>query len=209
MPCVWPLILTMGLAATVLSGLLPLLPDALRYGLLAFLVAAIVWSLRSVLKINWPSSYAAMRRIEARSGLFNRPLSTADDTLAGENLDDRSLALWEEHKRRQLARLGDLKVGTPQSRWRDLDPLSLRVPASIALLASLLLAQGDGLSNLNNALRVGPAAAQKPLALDAWLKPPSYTGKPPLLLTSPAQMEKLKVDRGILVPENQRPGASP
>ena len=63
----WPLILTMLLATTVLSGLLPLLPDALRYGFLAVLIAAIFWSLCSVWKRNWPSAYAAMRRIEARS----------------------------------------------------------------------------------------------------------------------------------------------
>lgn len=198
----WPLIFSMALAAALLSGLLPLFPDTLRYVILAFLAAAIVGSLRSVLKFSWPSAYAAMRRIESRSGLLYRPLSAADDAPAGENLDDRSLALWEEHQRRQLAGLGDLTVGTPQSRWRELDPLSLRVPASMVLLASLLLAQGDGLSNLNSALRVGPPATPRPLALDAWLKPPSYTGKPPLLLTSPAQMERLKVARGILVPEN-------
>ena len=30
------------------------------------------------------------------------------------------------------------------------------------------------------------------VTLDAWLKPPAYTGKPPLLLTSPAEIEKLK-----------------
>ena len=198
----WPLILTLVLAATALSGLLPLLPDALRYGLLGFLVAAIVWSLRSVLKISWPSAYAAMRRIEARSSLFNRPLSTSNDTLAGDGLDERSLVLWEEHKRRQLAKLSDLKIGTPQSNWRDLDPRSLRVPASLALLAVLFLAQGDGISNLKDTFQVGPAVAQKPVSLDAWLKPPAYTGKPPLLLTSPAQVEKLKTDRNILVAEN-------
>jgi uncharacterized protein (TIGR02302 family) len=198
----WPLILTMVLAAAILSGLLPLLPDALRYGLLAFLAAAIFWSLRSVLKIRWPGTYAAMRRIEARSSLFNRPLSTSNDTLAGDSLDERSLALWEEHKRRQLAKLAALKVGTPQSSWRDLDSLSLRVPVSLALLACLFLAQGDSVSNLKNAFQVGPIISQKPLSLDAWLKPPAYTGKPPLLLTSPAQIEKLKTDPGILVAEN-------
>ena len=198
----WPLILTLVLAATALSGLLTLLPDALRYGLLGLLVAAIIWSLRHVLRITWPSPYAAMRRIEAHSSLFNRPLSTSNDTLAGDSLDERSLALWEEHKRRQLAKLADLKVGTPQSNWRDLDPRSLRVPASLALLAVLFLAQGDGVSNLKNAFHVGPAIAQKPISLDAWLKPPAYTGKPPLLLTSPAQIEKLKTDNNILVAEN-------
>ncbi|MDO8351861.1 MAG: DUF4175 family protein, partial [Aestuariivirga sp.] len=143
-----------------------------------------------------------MRRIEAHSSLFNRPLSTSNDTLAGDSLDERSLALWEEHKRRQLAKLNDLKVGTPQSNWRDLDPRSLRVPASMALLAVLFLAQGDGVSNLKNTFQVGPAIAQKPISLDAWLKPPAYTGKPPLLLTSPAQIEKLKTDSSIRIPEN-------
>lgn len=198
----WPLILTLVLAAMALSGLLTLLPDVLRYGLLAFLVAGIIWSLRHVFRITWPSPYAAMRRIEAHSSLLNRPLSTSNDTLAGESLDERSLALWEEHKRRQLAKLNDLKVGTPQSNWRDRDPRSLRVPASLALLAVLFLAQGDGVSNLKNTFQVGPAIAQKPISLDAWLKPPAYTAKPPLLLTSPAQIEKLKTDGNILIPEN-------
>ena len=198
----WPVILTMLLAAALLSSLLPLLPDALRYGLLAFLLAAIIWSLRLVFRIGWPGTYAAMRRIEAQSNLFNRPLSTGDDKLAGDGLDGRSLALWEEHKLRQLAKLADLKVGTPKSGWRDNDIWSLRVPAGLALLASVFLAQGDSLSNLGSAIHVGPVMAQKPLVLDAWLKPPAYTGKPPLLLTSPAQIEKLKGDPAILIPEN-------
>lgn len=198
----WPLILTLVLAATALSGLLTQLPDLLRFGLLGLLAVAIVWSLRHVLRITWPTPYAAMRRIEAHSSLFNRPLSTSNDTLAGDSLDERSLALWEEHKRRQLAKLSGLKVGAPQSNWRDLDPRSLRVPASLALFAVIFLAQGDGISNLKDSFQVGPAAAQKPVSLDAWLKPPAYTGKAPLLLTSPAQIEKLKTDRNILVAEN-------
>ena len=198
----WPFILTIFLAATVLSGLLPLLPDVARYGLIVLLVIAFLWSSRTVLKFRWPSAYAAMRRIEARSSLFNRPISTGSDTLAGDSLDERSLALWEEHKRRQLAKLDNLKIGTPQSRWREIDPYSLRVPATLALLASLFLAQGDGLSNLKNTFHVGPVISQKPISLDAWLKPPAYTGKPPLLLTSPALIEKLKTDHQITVAEN-------
>jgi uncharacterized protein (TIGR02302 family) len=198
----WPLILGMGLTSLILSGLLPLLPDFARYGVLLAAIGALIWSLRSVFKINRPSAYEAMRRIEAQSSLFNRPVSTAKDTLAETGLDERSVALWEEHKRRQLALLVSLKVGTPRSRWRDLDPLSLRVPACIALVASLFLVPEDSLFNLQNTFRVGPVVAQKPLTLDAWLKPPAYTGKPPLLLTSPAEIEKLKTDNEILVPEN-------
>lgn len=198
----WPLIWGAMLAAVMLSGLLPYLPDMARYGVLAVLLGVTLWSLRAVWMINWPNSHDAMRRIEARSTLLNRPLSTRDDSLAEADHDPASEVIWQEHKHRQLAALGDLKVGKPQSAWPSLDPLSLRVPASMALIASLFLAQGDGLSNFKSALHVGPAVAQKTISLDAWLKPPAYTGKPPLLLTSPAVIEKLKTDGQILVPEN-------
>ncbi len=198
----WPLIWATGLGALILSGLLPQIPDLARYGILLIAVGAIIWSLGPVFNMEWPSIYDAMRRIETQSNLFNRPISAAKDTLAETDLDARSRELWEEHKRRQLARLGNLKVGAPQSRWRDLDPLSLRVPVCIALVASLFLAKGDGLANLQGSFRMGPVVAQRPMTLDAWLKPPAYTGKPPLLLTSPTEIEKLKTDKEILTPEN-------
>ena len=198
----WPLILGMGVAALILSNLLPLLSDIARYGILLIAFAAIIWSLRPILYIKWPTSYAAMRRIEAHSSLLNRPISTSRDTLIETGLDDRSLALWEEHKHRQLQLLGDLKVGVPQSNWRDIDPFSLRVPTCIILVAGLILSEGNTLTNLQNAFRVGPAIAQKAVTFDAWLKPPAYTGKPPLLLTSATEIEKLRADSNILVPEN-------
>lgn len=198
----WPLILGMGVAALILSNLLPLLSDIARYGILLIAFTAIVWSLRPILYIKWPTSYTAMRRIEAHSNLLNRPVSTSQDTLVEAGLDDRSLALWEEHKHRQLRLLGDLKVGAPQSNWRDIDLLSLRVPACIILVASLILSEGNTFANLQNAFHIGPVIAQKVMTFDAWLKPPAYTGKPPLLLTSAAEIEKLKVDSNILVPEN-------
>ena len=37
--------------------------------------------------------------------------------------------------------------------------------------------------------------------MDAWLKPPAYTGKPPMLLTSPAMAERLKTEPEITVPD--------
>ena len=198
----WPLVLTVALAALILSGFLTELPDVFRYGLLALGIGAIIWSLRSLWGFRLPTPYDAMRRIETHSSLANRPVSALNDKLAGSGIGEASLALWEEHKRRQLAALTNLKVGPPQSIWRDLDPMSLRVPASLALIASFFLAQGDGLSQLRDAFHVGPATAQTPMSLDAWLKPPAYTGKPPLLLTSPAYVEKLKTDGEILVAEN-------
>jgi uncharacterized protein (TIGR02302 family) len=198
----WPLVISMAASALVISGGLALLPDLARYAVLLGFAGVLLWSLRTVLTFRWPTSYDAMRRVEAKSNLANRPISTSKDTLADEAWDDESRALWEEHKQRQLAALKDLKAGTPRSAWQKIDGMSLRVPAAMALIASLFLAQGNGISNLTDALRIGPLTAQKTLSLDAWLKPPTYTGKPPLLLTSPAFVEKLKTENEIIVPEN-------
>ncbi|HUR44031.1 MAG TPA: TIGR02302 family protein, partial [Aestuariivirga sp.] len=49
---------------------------------------------------------------------------------------------------------------------------------------------------------VASRAGTQNLVLDAWLKPPTYTGKPPLMLTSPAMTERLKNGEEITVPEN-------
>ncbi len=198
----WPLVISMVASALVISGGLALLPDFARYAVLLGFAGGLLWSLRALFKFKWPKPYDAMRRVEAKSNLANRPISTSKDTLGETGWDEQSRALWEEHRQRQIAALKDLKVGPPRSAWPKIDGLSLRVPAAMALIASLFLAQGDGLSNLTDALRIGPAMAQKPLMLDAWLKPPAYTGKPPLLLTSPALVEKLKTENEILVPEN-------
>jgi uncharacterized protein (TIGR02302 family) len=198
----WPLVISMAASSLIISGGLTPLPDLARYAVLLGFAASLLWSLRALFEFKWPTPYEAMRRVEAKSNLANRPISTSKDTLGEMGWDDQSRALWEEHKQRQLAALKDLKAGTPRSAWQKIDGMSLRVPAAMALIASLFLAQGDGLSNLTDALRIGPVMAQKPLTLDAWLKPPAYTGKPPLLLTSPALVEKLKTENEILVPEN-------
>ena len=72
----------------------------------------------------------------------------------------------------------------------------------MALILSLLLGSGSAPANLADSLRLAPIAKAAPLVIDAWLKPPAYTGKPPLMLTSPAMLEKLAVEPEIVVPEN-------
>jgi uncharacterized protein (TIGR02302 family) len=80
--------------------------------------------------------------------------------------------------------------------------LALRVPAALALLAAFFLGSGDLSANFQNALALTAPIPPKPVVLDAWLKPPGYTGKPPLLLTSPAMQEKLKQESELSIPEN-------
>lgn len=197
-----PVLVLMFFGAAVFSGLLPRLPDISRYGLLGLFTLALLWSLKSLVRLAWPTRQAAMRRIEHVSGLPHRPVTALNDRLASESAAPQSQALWEEHKLRQLRNLDRMRAGMPRSSWRHLDPWAFRVPAILALVLSLLLGPGDPQSSLADSLRLTPLAKSAPLALDAWLKPPPYTGKPPVLLTSPAMAERLKVEPEIVTPEN-------
>ena len=198
----WPLVIFAAGAALVVGGVLPLLPNWLRAALLVIWALALLWSFRALLPLRWPTRHEAMRRVEEKSGLAHRPVSARDDRLPEAVEDPLQKALWQEHRLRQLRGLVDLKAGTPQSSWRDIDPRALRLPAALALVAAVLLGPGNVRDSLSGSFAFTDQVNQPQLALDAWLKPPAYTGKPPFLLTSSAMAERLKQEPEVQVPEN-------
>ncbi len=196
-------LIVIGLAIIVLaSGALDWFPKWLDLIVLGLLVASFLYSLKDLIHVKSASRRAAMRRIEQHSIINHRDLSSHDDDLVSESKDDTAQALWEEHKRRQLQALENVKLSPPKSAWRLFDPTALRVPVGLAALAAFLLGSGDLISNTRNALNFTPTIAALPPTLDAWLKPPAYTGKQPILLTSAAMRNKLSTSPEILVPEN-------
>jgi uncharacterized protein (TIGR02302 family) len=198
----WPLLICGLGASLVLSGLLPELPALARIATLGALLVAFAaawWPARS---LRQPSRAEAVRRIETVSHFDHRPLSAVNDRLAGEPTDRAAMALWQEHHLRQLTRLQDARAGTPRSDWQSRDPLALRVPVALLLVVSVLLGAGELGSNFRDTLQFAPSAPGTAISVDAWLKPPAYTGKPPVLLTSEAMRAALVADPEILVPEN-------
>jgi uncharacterized protein (TIGR02302 family) len=196
-------LIVLGIGAAVLaSGFLGHLPLFARYAILAVFAATLIWTILPLFNLRRIRRLHAMRRLEQNSDITHRPVSSAQDKVASEIMDPRADAMWEEHQRRQLAKLGNVKVTPPQSRWRLFDPMALRVPVAMALLAALLLGPGSLTQNIQEATRIAPPVPPIPLTLDAWLKPPAYTGRPPLLLTSPQMQAKLESGGVIEVPEN-------
>lgn len=196
-------LMALGVALIVLaSGLLNTLPLYPRLAILAAIAIWILWTLLPLLRLPRIKRLEALRKIEVASAVSHRGVSSAGDNLATEIMDPRAESLWTEHKQRQLAELDDVKLVPPQSRWRQFDPYALRVPVALGLVATLLLGQGSLTQNLREAARITPVIPAVPLALDAWLKPPTYTGRPPLLLTSNVIREKLATGTDIEVPEN-------
>jgi uncharacterized protein (TIGR02302 family) len=197
----WPMLIIGIAAALVVGGILPLLPVWPRLAVLVVVTLALLWSLKDVLRIRWPGRHEAMRRVEETSGLAHRPVSAQDDRLAHGSAEPIQQAIWEEHRLRQLKGLGQLKAGLPRSSWRVIDPRAFKVPVALALLAALFLGPGDTRSNLADSLSFAAPLPEVQTVMDAWLKPPAYTARPPMLLTSPAMVQRLKAEPEISVPD--------
>lgn len=197
----YPLLMVLALfAMAVLTGILAALPDLVRYAALAAFVLAFLWALRPLVSLAYPARSEGLRRIEQASSLDHRPVSASEDRPA--NPSPESSTIWEAHVARQLARLKELSAGTPRSglKWRD--PYALRLAALLGVVAAAFLYRGDPAANFADAVRISTPSAQIALSLDAWVRPPSYTAKPPLLLTSVAIKERLARDSDLLVPES-------
>lgn len=200
---VFPMMMVLAVfTIAVLSGVIGALPYYLRFAILAGFTLAFLWSLRPLIMLALPARREAIRRVEHESHLDHRPAATADDKAASEFSDAQSLAIWDAHRLRQLARLSHLKAGYPRSGLKILDRYALRFAAVLGLIAAIFLHRGDPATQLADAVRLSPQPEAAVLSLDAWIRPPAYTGKAPIMLTSPATIERLAREGELIVPEN-------
>src|SRR6185437_5208047 len=187
-PRVWLILGLVGLFLLVsLAGLWPMLSDPAHYvGLAAFAVAGVAALLHAV-RVPFPSHEEAVRRIERVSGVPHRPASSYEDTITANAEDPRTAAIWQAHRTRLAAALSRLRVGPPRPRADRQDPIALRGLLVLGV-AALLALVGDSTSDrLRSAFRFNSAIALSEARLDAWVTPPSYTGKPPVMLADGAR----------------------
>jgi uncharacterized protein (TIGR02302 family) len=187
-PRAWLIVAVGGLfLALSLAGLWPRLPELPHKAILALFGLVLAIALISLVRVRIPSREQAIRRVEAGSGLAHRPASSYEDTLTLGAEDPRTAALWRTHRQRLAVLLQKLRVGPPSPRADLYDPFALR--ALLLLLVCLLLVLvGDSASDrLRAAFRFGPLAKGAEARLDAWITPPAYTGKPPIMLADGAE----------------------
>jgi uncharacterized protein (TIGR02302 family) len=197
-----PLALSILAVILLATGVLPALPPELRVGLVIPLLVALVFALKPLFAWRRPSRAATVAALEQESGLVHRPLTSLHDRLSPETSSASSQVLWQEHRLRELARAAGVTARAPRSSWRLFDPRALRVLLWSGLAASLLLGPGTLVGNFKDTIRLKPAALATQASLDAWLKPPTYTGRPPLLLTGETMAAHLADGGEVTVPEN-------
>lgn len=166
-----------------MAGVWPLLPGWLHKLALAALAVALLAALASALRIPMPARDESIRRMERVSGLPHRPASSYEDTLSNAgHQEPETRALWAAHRKRLAAMLERLRVGSPEPRTDRLDPFALRAALLLSAVTLTALVGDSASDRLAAAFRFGASGVASGARIDAWVAPPAYTGKPPIML---------------------------
>lgn len=173
-------------------------------GLLLF-AAALAWPAWLLLKARTPTRREALGRIDADSNLPHRPASTLDDALANAGGDEGTAALWRLHQRRAVDSARLLRVATPAPKIAVHDRFAVRAAVLLALVGSAFVAGPQKFARVTAAFDLrGSAGAAAGYRLDAWIDPPPYTARPPVLLRAslqdtPAEIRRVEAPAGSTV----------
>ena len=158
---------------------LPFLARAI--GLVIFAGVAIA-ALFPLIRFRWPSREEALSRLDRGSGIRHRPATTLTDTLSSQ--DPVAQALWQAQRERTLASLKRIRAGLPHPRLPLHDPWALRALVMVMLVATYFAAGDERAMRLGAAFDWNGVLAPTNVRVDAWVTPPIYTGKPPIILSA-------------------------
>ncbi|MHC4051845.1 TIGR02302 family protein [Bradyrhizobium sp. 25ACV] len=164
------------------AGLWLALPFVARaIGLVVFAGIAIA-VLFPLIRFRWPSREQALSRLDRGSGIRHRPATTLTDTLSSQ--DPVAQALWQAQRERTLASLKRIRAGLPHPRLALHDPWALRALVMVMLVATFFAAGDERAMRLGAAFDWNGVLAPANVRVDAWVTPPLYTGKPPVILSA-------------------------
>ena len=183
----WPALATLATAAGLfltiswLGVWLWLPPLGRAAAVLAFAVIALAAAVPFVF-VRVPAIADGLRRLDHASGLRHRPATALVDALAVTPSDSYSLALWNAHVERARAAAQTFKAGWPSPRVAGRDPYALRALVLIACIATFVAAGGERWKRIAAAFDWQGVVLPANFRVDAWVTPPAYTGKPPIIL---------------------------
>lgn len=181
-------------------GLYRQMPDLLRWVVVFLLIFSFISSLLPIARLRWPSRDEASRLLEERNGLPHQPVGVQEDEPAFETPIAR--ALWKEHQTRMAERIAALDAGLPKPDIARHDRMALRAVPALLLVAAFGFSYSNGAGSVSDAFRNRPAAGplNPDIRLDAWVTPPSYTGRAPIFLTS----QNADRDEAVSVPKSSK-----
>ncbi len=171
----------MGFVAFAWSGLFLAAPAPVRLGGAAAFALGLVAAARLLLRFRPVSAAQARQCLD--SGHEGGPAATLADALANPEREQTG-ALWRAHRLRAQKGLEKLRPPAPAPKLAAQDPYGLVALAILAMLASGFVAGPEKSLRLAAAFDWrGLSAPGAAVRVDAWIDPPRYTGKPPLVLS--------------------------
>jgi uncharacterized protein (TIGR02302 family) len=169
------------LAVSWLGIWLWLPPMGRAIGLFAFVVLTAAATV-PLFFVRLPTRHDRLRRLDRVSGLAHRPATAIADEMATAEGDSWSKALWRAHVEQALAKVRSLKAGLPTPRLMARDPFALRAFVLILAFATFFAAGGERGRRIAAAFDWQGVVLPPNFRLDAWVSPPNYTAKPPVIL---------------------------
>jgi uncharacterized protein (TIGR02302 family) len=158
---------------------LPFIARAIGLGLFVLLALGALFPL---LRFRWPRREEALGRLDRGSGIRHRPATALTDTLATQ--DPVALALWQAQRERTLASIKRIRAGLPSPRLVIHDPWALRALVVVLMAATYVAAGDERLLRTEAAFDWNGVLAPANVRVDAWVTPPLYTGRPPIILSA-------------------------
>ena len=160
---------------------LALPPLARAIGLSVFVIAAVAAALPIVI-LRLPSIYDGLRRLDRSTGETHRPATAVADHIAANSQDPVAQALWRAHVEQALLSAQKFKAGWPTPQLSLRDPMAFRALVLILVVASFFAAGGERFKRITAAFDWHGVVAPANFRIDAWVTPPPYTGRPPVML---------------------------
>ena len=151
-------------------------------GVALFAVLAL-GTLARLARFRAPTRAQKLARLDRDSGLPHRPATAMEDQLANANDDPATRALWALHRARMERAAQALTLRLPSPRLVERDRYALRAFALLAMVATAFVAGPEKYARVLAAFDWRTEGALSAgYRLDAWVDPPAYTGKPPVIL---------------------------
>jgi uncharacterized protein (TIGR02302 family) len=143
---------------------------------------AALGALYPLLRFRWPTREEGLSRLDHGTGIRHRPATALTDTLATK--DPVAQALWQAQRERTLASIKRIRAGLPSPRLPIHDPWALRALVVTMLVAAYVAAGDERAMRIAAAFDWNGVLAPANVRVDAWVTPPVYTGKPPIILSA-------------------------
>ena len=187
------------LAASWLGLWLALPPLGRAIGLFVFFVLAIAAAVPLFL-VRLPSAHDGLRRLDRTSLMPHRPATAIADEMAPEASDSFATALWRAHMERASRAARTLRAGLPLPRLAARDPYALRALVLILAVATFFAAGSERYKRVAAAFDWQGVVTPANFRIDAWVTPPTYTGRPPQILPGLRPGEPVRQAAAISVP---------